>query len=339
MQNLERITRMLLQPGKGILAADESTKTMNKRLASIEAEETSENREAFRELLFTTDGIEEYLSGVILFDSTMRTKTKEGTLLSDVLIAKGITPGIKVDLSTHPLQNFPGEVVTEGLDGLSARLSEYADLGAQFCKWRGVVTIDDEEGLPTDASIDANAFLMARYAALCQEAGMVPIVEPEVLFEGDHDIERAEDVTTHVLQATFDELVKYRVDLRGVILKSSMVLAGSQYEKQSTPEEVAEATIRTFKRAVPEAIAGVVFLSGGQIPVRATENLNAVAKLGKQSWMITFSYSRALEEPVLAVWKGDDKNVEPAQRALLKRLKLNALAQKGEYKSEMEKGA
>ena len=338
MRDLEQTVQMLLQPGKGILAADESTKTMNKRLASIDTKETPENREAFRELLFTTKGIEAYLSGVILFDSTMRAKTKEGVLLPDVLIAKGIVPGIKVDLSTHPLQKFPGEVVTEGLDGLAHRLLEYADFGARFAKWRAVITIDDEEGLPTDAAIDANAFLMARYAALAQEAGVVPIVEPEVLFEGDHDIERAEDVTTHALQAAFDELEKYKVDLRGVILKSSMVLAGNQYQKQSSPEEIAEATLRTFKRAVPEEVPGIVFLSGGQTPVRATENLNAIAKKGEQPWNITFSYSRALEEPVLAAWKGSDENEAAAQEALLKRLKLNALAQKGEYTREMEKG-
>lgn len=332
---LSEITQALLVEGKGILAADESTSTMNKRLASIDAEETPVLRERFREILFTTEGIEEYLSGVILYDSTIRHKMSDGRMLRDILIEKGVMPGIKVDTSTAPLEFFDNEVVTTGLDGLPERLREYHDMGARFTKWRAVVTIGD--GLPTDASIKANALLLARYSAMVQEAGMVPIVEPEVLFQGDHSIEDAERVTTHALNLLFDALEEYRVDLEAVVLKSSMVLAGDQHKEQSTPEEVAEATLRTFKNSVPLHVPGIVFLSGGQTAVRATENLQAIQSVHKGPWYISFSYSRALEEPVLAAWQAEEKNVDAAQDALMKRARLNASAQKGEYTSDMEK--
>lgn len=329
------IAQKLLRPGTGILAADESTGTMNKRLASIDAKETPELRERFREILFTTEGIEAYLSGVILYDSTIRHQMSDGTMLKDVLIEKGIVPGIKVDLSTRPLEFFAGEVVTAGLDGLPDRLAEYAQMGAQFTKWRAVIEIGDE--MPTQAAVRANAFLLARYAAMAQAAGMVPIIEPEVLFQGDHSIEDAERVTTDTLNTVFDMLEEYRVDLEAVILKSSMVLAGDTHPQQSTPQEVAEATLRTFHNSVPEHVPGIVFLSGGQTPVRATENLQAVSAAHDGPWAITFSYSRALEEPVLAAWQAEEGNVDAAQAALLKRVQLNAAAQKGEYTPDMEK--
>lgn len=320
--------------GKGFLAADESTGTMNKRLASIGVEETAENRRRFRELLFGCPGAEEYLSGTIMYDSSIRNQMSDGTPFVDVLIAKGIIPIIKVDKSTVPHTGFPGEVVTQGLDDLAERFAEYHELGARAAKWRAVFAISADT--PTDENIACDAHMFARYAALAQEAGIVPMIEPEVLFQGTHSIEDAERVTTHVIKMTFDILAQHRVDLAGVILKSSMVLAGNEHTKPSTPEDVAEATVRTFKNSVPEEVPGIVFLSGGQSPLRATENLHAVAELEPLPWEISFSYSRAIEEPILEVWKGSDDNVAAAREVMLHRLKMNSLAEKGEYAPDME---
>ena len=334
-ENMHATVRALLKKGKGILAADESTKTMNMRLLSVGAMTTPEISREYRELLFTAPGIEPYLSGVILYDATIRSETRDGAPFADVLTARGIVPGIKVDKGTVPLDGFPGEMVTEGLDGLTERLIEYYALGARFTKWRAVVTIDN--AIPTDECLRINAVLLARFAALSQTAGMVPVVEPEVLLHGGHDSARAQEVTAKTLQTLFAMLAEHRVDLTALILKSSMVLAGDGYARQSSPEEVADATLRTFHASVPKEVPGIVLLSGGQTPKRATENLQAIARHGAEPWQITFSYSRALEEPVLTAWKGDTAtNKSAAQGALLHRLMLNAKAQTGDYEPALE---
>lgn len=319
----------LLQSGKGILAADESDATAGKRLAIAELPNQPGNRQDFREILFTAPGIEEFLSGVILYDSTLRESTDQGMPFVDVLTARGIVPGIKVDMGTKPIPGFPNEVITQGLDGLEDRFKEYYALGARFAKWRAVVTIGD--GIPTDECLELNAVHMAEYALIAQSVGIVPMVEPEVMFPGDHSIEVAEEVTTRALNILFTALKKYHVDLKGLILKSSMVLAGETNKEQSTPDEVASATLRTFKLSVPREVGGIVFLSGGQTPKRSTENLQAIASYGKQSWPITFSYSRAIQEPVLIAWQGKPENIPQAQKVLLYRTKMNGLAQLGKY--------
>jgi fructose-bisphosphate aldolase class I len=319
----------MMQGGKGLLAADESDATAGKRLEIAGLPNQAGNRQDFREIMFTAPGIEEFLSGVILYDSTLRESTDKGVPFADVLAARGIVPGIKVDMGTKPLPNQPGDVYTQGLDNLDERMREYYNLGARFAKWRMVVTIS--ENTPSDAALEVNATQLALYALICQQANIVPMVEPEVLFQGTHSIERAEEVTTRVLQILFATLKKYHVDLKGLILKSSFVLAGDQHPKQSTPEEVASATLRTFHLGVPREVGGIVFLSGGQTPKRSTENLQAIAAFGKQPWPITFSYSRALEEPVLLAWQGKMENITLAQKALLYRAKMNGLAQLGKY--------
>lgn len=319
----------LLEKGKGLLAADESVHTMGERLKSIGVAESDEAQRSYREILFTAPQIEQYISGVILFDSSMRDATKAGIPFPDVLASRGIVPGIKVDKGTIPFENFDGETLTAGLDGLDERLAEYYDQGARFTKWRAAFAVDDK--LPSDACISGNAFLLARYAALAQKAGMVPIIEPEVLMHGDHSLARAEEVTMRVLQLTFAAMREFRVDLKGLILKSSMVLAGDAHKEQTKPKEVASATLRTFHLSVPHEVPGIVFLSGGQSVKRSTENLQAITALGPQPWKITFSYSRALEEPVLAAWKGDPANAGKAQQALLDRAKQNSLAALGTY--------
>ncbi len=320
----------LMASGKGVLAADESDATAGKRLAMVRLPNEPENRQDFRELLFTAPGIEEYLSGVILYDSSIRNFTDDGVPFPDVLTAKGIVPGIKVDLGTTDLQGFKGEVVSQGLDNLTERFAEYYDLGARFAKWRAVITIDEEE-TPTDAALTMNAIMLTRYAQLAQAAGIVPMVEPEVIFAGDHSLARAEQVTTRTLQILFQTLMTYKVDMEGLILKSSMVLAGDMNPEQSSPEEIANATLRTFHMSVPHDVGGIVFLSGGQTPKRSTENLNAIARLGEQPWPITFSYSRALEEPVLTAWQGKPENIPEAQKMLLYAAKMNSLASLGKY--------
>ena len=337
-QKLYNTTSKLVSKGKGILAADQSPHSMNKQLASIGVPEEAEMRRKYRQLLFSTTGIEQYVTGVIMHDGTLRSHTDEGIVFPDLLIAKGIIPIIKVDKGTVPHVNFPGEVLTQGLDDLSKRLQEYYDMGARAAKWRAVVTITSNT--PTIENLRADAFTLARYAAMCQEVGIVPMVEPEVLFSGSHDIARAEAVTTQALQILFDALLEQKVDCKGLILKSSMVLAGSEFEKQSTPEEVAQATLRAFKNAVPENVGGIVFLSGGQTPQRATANLNAIAKQEKERtdlpWEFAFSYSRGIEQPVQQTWLGKDENIKAAQEALLKRLTLNSLADVGGYDPSME---
>jgi len=321
----------LMQSGKGILAADESDATAGKRLEIAKLPNQPGNRQDFRELLFTAPGIEEYLSGVILYDSTIRETTDQGTPFVDVLAARGIVPGIKVDMGVKPIPGFDGEVITKGLDGLEDRCKEYFDIGARFTKWRAVITIGD--GIPTDECIELNAVRMAEYALIVQSQGMVPMVEPEVLFAGTHSIAEAEEVTTRALTVLFATLKKYHVDLKGLILKSSMVLAGDTYQDQSSCDDVASATLRTFKLSVPRDVGGIVFLSGGQTPKRSTENLQAIATFGPQPWPITFSYSRAMQEPVLIAWQGKPENVTLAQKVLLYRTRMNSLAQQGKYVS------
>jgi fructose-bisphosphate aldolase class I len=321
----------LMAHGKGILAADESDSTAGKRLEMVRLPNDEGNRQDFREMLFTAPGIEEYLSGVILYDSTLKSGTDDGTPFGDLLISRGIIPGIKVDTGTKDFEGFKGEVVTQGLDNLEERFMEYYDLGARFAKWRMVVSIDEK--IPTDECLEANSVMMARYAQIAQKCGIVPMLEPEVIFAGGHDIVRAEAVTTRAIQILFHTMMRYKVDLEGLILKSSMVLAGDLYPQQSTPEEIANATLRTFHMSVPYSVGGIVFLSGGQTPKRATENLNAIAKLGEQPWPITFSYSRAIEEPFLLAWGGKPENEEEAQKMLLHVCKMNSLAQQGKYDS------
>jgi fructose-bisphosphate aldolase, class I len=318
----------LLAPGKGILAADESDSTAGKRLSMVHLPNTAENRQDFREILFTAPGIEEYISGVIMYDSSIRSATDDGVPFADVLVSKGIIPGIKVDLGVKDLHGFKGEVVTQGLDDLDTDFEEYYNMGARFAKWRWVITIDEDE-LPTDASLKFNALMMTRYAQIAQAAGIVPIVEPEVIFDGDHSLQKAEMVTTRTLQILFQTLMEYKVDLSGLILKSSMVLAGSKHPEVSTPEQVAQATLRTFHMSVPHEVAGIVFLSGGQTPKRSTENLNMIAKMGPQPWPITYSFSRAIEEPMLEAWDGKPDNIKKSQEALLENCKQNSLASQG----------
>lgn len=326
---LEFIARSLVPEGKGILAADESFGTIKKRFDSVGAASTEENRRAYREMLFTTPGVEEFISGVIMFDETIRQTTQDGTSLSDVLAQKGVMPGIKVDKGAKDMAGFPGERVTEGLDGLRERLVEYHDLGARFAKWRAVITIGD--GIPTRTCIDANAHALARYAALCQEAELVPIVEPEVLMDGDHDIDRCEEVTTTTLKCVFSKLYEHCVVLEGMLLKPNMVTSGKACPKQAGIQQVAEATVRCLRRVVPAAVPGIVFLSGGQSPELATDHLNAMNAMGDHPWELSFSYGRALQAPSLEAWKGKAGNVPEAQRLFYHRAKCNSAARYGKY--------
>ncbi len=341
MNDLVATANALVEPGRGLLAADESESTIAKRFKEIDLESTEENRLAYRRLLFTAEGVERYLSGVILFEETIRQSAADGTPLPKLLADKGIIPGIKVDRGAkplpHPASGTAEEKVTEGLDGLRERLNEYADLGARFAKWRAVITIG--EGMPTDACIEANAHALARYAALCQEAGIVPIVEPEVLIDGDHTIDECREVTAETWQQLYAQMHRQGVVLEGSLLKASMVLSGKSCPQQAGVEEVAEQTVSLLREYVPAAVPGVVFLSGGQSPVRATEHLNAMIRLGEQPWQLGFSYARALQGPVLETWKGDPANVEAAQKALLHRAELNSKAMLGQYSSDMEQAA
>jgi len=334
---LEATARALLPAGKGILAADESAGTITRRFDSIRLASTEETRRAYRELLFTTPGIEQFISGVILFDETIHQKAQDGTPFSEVLARRGILPGIKVDKGAVDLAGFPGEKVTDGLDGLRDRLAQYRALGARFAKWRAVITIG--EGIPTRPCIEANAHALARYAALCQEAGLVPIVEPEVLMDGDHPITRCEEATEATLRRVFDQLQEHRVRLEGMLLKPNMILAGKQCPKQAAVAEVAETTVRCLRRVVPAAVCGVAFLSGGQSPERATEHLNAMNALGLHPWALSFSYARALQEPTLKAWKGEKSNIPAAQRIFVHRARCNSAARFGKYSAQMEAGA
>jgi fructose-bisphosphate aldolase class I len=333
-QELEKVARAMVTKGKGILAADESMGTIKRRFDSINVESSDTNRRAYREMLFTTPGIEEAISGVILFDETLRTKASDGTPFPQLLATKGIIPGIKVDKGPVDIPSFPGEVVTEGLDGLRGRLNEYKELGAKFAKWRAVINIGD--GIPTYTCLKANAHALARYASLCQEAGIVPIVEPEVLLDGSHSVERCEDVTEETLRITFAQLAEQRVYLEGMVLKPSMVVSGKENPRQAGVEEVAERTIRCLRRAVPAAVPGIAFLSGGQTAVSATEHLNAMQKLAPLPWEVTFSYARALQDPALKAWKGQSANVSAAQKIFYHRAKMNSAARNGKYTKEME---
>ncbi len=332
---LESVARALVAPGKGILAADESTRTIKKRLESVHVESTEGTRRAYREMLFTAPGMEKYISGVILYDETIRQSARDGTPLPRILADKGVIPGIKVDLGTSDLAGFPGEKVTEGLDGLRGRLAEYVKLGARFTKWRAVISIG--EGIPTQGGIQANADALARYAALAQEAGLVPIVEPEVLMDGEHDITRCEQATEATLHAVFAALAGQRVRLEWMLLKPNMVISGKNSATQAPAQEVAEATIRVFRRTVPAAVPGIVFLSGGQSAVQATENLNAINALEPQAWQLSFSYGRALQEPALAAWRGNVVNVPAAQKIFFHRAMCNGAARNGTWSPEMEK--
>jgi fructose-bisphosphate aldolase, class I len=334
---LRSIAQAMVAPGKGILAADESTSTIKKRFDAIKVESSEENRRFYRELLFTAKGCEKHISGVILYDETIRQSAGDGTTFPKLLASKGIVPGIKVDAGAKDLPGFPGEKITEGLDGLRERLIEYHELGARFAKWRAVIDIDTGKGVPTDYALAANAAALARYAALCQEQGIVPIVEPEVLMDGAHTLETCYQVTSRTLQLVFDELYRARVDLPGMILKPNMVIAGKKCAKQASAAEIAVETVRCFRHHVPAAVPGIVFLSGGQSEAEATANLSAMNALGKHPWELSFSYGRALQQSVLDAWRGKKENKEAAQRAYLHRCKLNGAARSGAYKPAMEK--
>lgn len=338
IDELKSVAQAIVAKQKGVLAADESSPTIKKRFDSISVESTEENRRRYREILLTTAGLEQHVGGVILFDETLRQSTREGVPFAQVLSARGIAPGIKVDKGTKPLPFYPGEKITEGLDGLADRLAEYKQLGARFAKWRAVIEID-ENAIPSTFGIRANAQVLARYAALCQSLDLVPIVEPEVLMDGAHGIERCEVVTSAVLETVFSELDAQRVVFEGMLLKPNMIIPGKKCPRQANAQEVAEATMRCMKRYVPAAVPGIVFLSGGQSAEEATDNLNAMNAMGVQPWQVSFSYGRALQAPVLAAWKGIEANVAAAQKALQKRCRLNGLARDGAYAPAMESDA
>ena len=333
--------RGMVAPGKGILAADESTGTIEKRFKGIGVDNTEENRRSYRDMLLTTRGIADHISGVIFYDETLRQKASDGTPFAEVLSRQGIIPGIKVDTGAKDMALCPGETVTEGLDGLAKRCTEYVKLGARFAKWRAVITIG--AGIPSRACVTANAHALARYAAICQATGLVPIVEPEVLMDGDHTIERCEDVTVWTLYEVFAALESQRVKPEEMVLKPSMVISGKNCTRQAGVEEVAERTVRVLKRTVPAAVAGIAFLSGGQSDELATEHLNAMNRLGSKQrslpWALTFSYGRALQAPSLKAWRGAATNVASAQAALAHRSRMNGLAALGQYRADLEKKA
>ena len=332
---LKSVARAIVAGHKGILAADESGPTIKKRFDAIKLESSAETRRRYRELLLSTAGIESSIGGVILYDETLRQATRDGTPFATLLSQRGIRPGIKVDQGSKALALHSGDKISEGLDGLRERLAEYKQLGAQFAKWRAVIEIDERD-LPSRYGIQANAHALARYAALCQEAGIVPIVEPEVLMDGAHDIARCEAVTSQVLQAVFAELDAHHVLFEGMLLKPNMVIAGMQCAQQAGVRQVAEATLRCLRRHVPAAVPGIVFLSGGQSAEDATDHLNAMNTMGPQPWQLSFSYGRALQAPVLAAWQGQESNVAAAQQAFAARCRLNGLACAGEYARTME---
>jgi fructose-bisphosphate aldolase class I len=335
--DLHETAKALVAEGKGILAADESDGTIKKRFDSIGVESTADNRRAYREMLFTTEGSEEFISGVILFDETLRQSASDGTPFAKVLEKRGIIPGIKVDKGTKPLAKAAPEQITEGLDGLRGRLEEYAKLGARFAKWRATYTIGPR--VPSEYAIWTNAHALARYACLCQEAGIVPIVEPEVLMDGTHTIEASYSTTSRVLHAVFTELRDQRVDLEGTLLKPNMVLSGYECANQAGHDQVAELTLKCFYRHVPAAVPGIVFLSGGQSDEDATANLNAMNARGSHPWQLSFSYGRALQAPALKAWKGEKGRVEIAQRAYYHRARMNSAARSGKYAAAMEREA
>ena len=326
-QKLEDIAKKLVVKSKGILAADESSGTIKKRLDSINVESTEDSRRNYRQLLFEASGIENYISGVILYDETIRQLATTGKRLADILSDKDIVTGIKVDMGAKDLAFYPGEKITEGLTGLRERLAEYSELGAGFSKWRAVIELGNN--IPTDACIDANAHALARYAALSQEAGIVPVVEPEVLMTGTHSIEEHAEVTKKTLQIVFKELNKYKVHIPGMLLKPNMIAAGLAGDKQSPSEEVAEATLAVFKDVLPDELPGIVFLSGGLSPDGATAHLKAINSVGVQPWELSYSFGRALQGEALDAWKGKVENVEIAQKALIERAKKVSQARDG----------
>jgi fructose-bisphosphate aldolase class I len=333
---LRQTAAALVAEGKGILAADESNGTMNKRLEAAGVEPEEENRRALRELLFTTEGAADHISGVILYDETFRQSTADGTPFPQLLRDQGVVPGIKVDTGAKPLAGAEGEKVTEGLDGLRERLAEYYEGGARFAKWRAVIAIDGDR-LPSRYCVHVNAHALARYAKLCQEAGIVPIVEPEVIMDGGHTIDRSEEVTSQTLAAVFDELREQRVLLEGILLKPNMVVAGYECAEQPDDQEVAERTLRTLRRHVPGAVPGIVFLSGGQSDEDATTRLNLMNQMGPQPWEVSFSYGRGLQAAALTTWHGERDKVPAAQAQYLHRARCTGAARSGEYSDEMER--
>jgi fructose-bisphosphate aldolase class I len=333
--DLNAIARAMVAPGRGILAADESTGTIGKRFDSISVENIEENRRAYRDMLFTTKGVGDHISGVILYDETLRQKSADGTSFVDLLNKNGVLPGIKVDAGTKALPFCPNELVTEGLDNLQKRCAEYVKLGAKFAKWRAVIDIGAD--IPSTTCIAANAHALARYAAICQDAGLVPIVEPEVLMDGAHTIERCEQVTEWTLNAVYDALYINRVSLEGSILKPSMVISGKKCPQQAGVQEVAERTVRILRRTVPAAVAGIAFLSGGQSDEVATAHLDAMNKIGGNPWPLSFSYGRALQQACLKAWRGQAANVPAAQAALSHRARMNGMAALGKYSADLEK--
>jgi fructose-bisphosphate aldolase class I len=334
---LESTARSMVAKGKGILAADESTGTITKRFDAIQLQSTEESRRAYRELLFTAPGAADYISGVIFYDETLRQNTKVGVPFPEYLTKLGIIPGIKVDRGTKPLASFPNETITEGLDGLRERLAEYYTLGARFAKWRAVIDIGD--GIPTRFAIDANAHALARYAALCQEANIVPIVEPEVLMDGAHTLERCEEVTSMTLESVFAQLNSHRIHLEGMILKPNMVISGKKCATRADANRVAQATVRTLKRFVPSSVPGIAFLSGGQSAPEATEHLNLMNRMAPLPWPLSFSYGRALQDEALRVWGGKTDNLSGAQQAFIRRAKFVGQATTGHYDSRQEQKA
>jgi fructose-bisphosphate aldolase class I len=337
VQQLQSTAQALVAEGKGILAADESTGTIKKRLDSIGVESTEETRRAYRELLFTTEGAEEFISGVILYDETIRQSASDGTPFPKLLESKGVIPGIKVDTGAKPLALTDGETITEGLDGLRDRLEEYRELGARFAKWRATYSIAHDK--PSEYCVWTNAHALARYAALCQEAGLVPIVEPEVLQDGTHTIAESRKATGRVLQAVYTELHDQRLDFRGTLLKPNMVLSGYDASDRASADEVADVTLECLYKHVPAAVPGIVFLSGGQSDEDATAHLNAMNARGPHPWQLSFSYGRALQAPALKAWGGKEESVEAAQRAYYHRAKMNSAARTGMYAPEMERQA
>lgn len=334
ISDLADIARQMVAPGKGIIAIDESSKTIKKRFDAYGIECTEENRRAYREMLLTTPNLGDHISGAILYDETLRQSTKAGRRFVDVMTAAGVLPGIKVDLGPVGLAGFPGELITEGLDGLRERLKEYVALGARFAKWRAVITIADDK--PSAACIDANCHALARYAALCQEAGIVPMVEPEVLMDGDHDVETCFDVTEATLRSLYNALYEHNVFLEGSILKASMVIAGKDCDEQADTEEVAEATLMCLRAAVPSAVPGIVFLSGGQSDEAATAHLNAMNQMGPHPWPLSFSYGRAMQSAALKIWAQDmQANVAEAQKMVALRARENGLAALGQWTPEL----
>jgi fructose-bisphosphate aldolase, class I len=331
IEQLESIAQAMVAPGKGIIAIDESNTTIKKRFDGVGIECTEDNRRAYREMLLTAPSLSDHISGAILYDETLRQSSRAGVPFTKIMLDHGILPGIKVDKGPHPLAGFPGELVTEGLDGLRDRLREYASLGAKFAKWRAVITIGED--MPSSTCIEANCHALARYAALCQEAGIVPMVEPEVLMDGSHDIDVCYDVTEVTLRSLFASLYEQNVMLEGTILKASMVVSGKDCADQASVDEVAEATVRCLKASVPASLPGIVFLSGGQSDEAATAHLNAMNQMGPHPWPLSFSYGRAMQSAALKLWSGDmTKNFADAQKTVAQRARENGLAALGQWK-------